>query len=491
MRVTGCDWAGRVTTTTAIANGDILWSRKVSPTMVSNSRLAQLARLYEYYRVHGITFHFLSSQPTTATGSVVAYFDYDSEDQLAEAGTDANIQTAFGHLVNKTAKLFESFDLVVGPDPSRLHREKYTQPRTTETMDADLDFGALYMLALDVSNVAPPAPLFNVYVTYDIELYGPNYEASTAATAYTEMKVTPVGEIYASQKDTNAYMVLPLLHDAVSGVEAAATSCRKSYDEVRSAVGKVRGVVDAVLSAVKIPTAIRAFASAFTTAEGENIVRYGTQMLLQPGKYHAELALSACTAAGELVSGAYLQKGATAWGMDYMTAVWAPEAGDVEPTKPALAMSPFYYQPGAGASNQVVGSRDWVYVAEFEVLRTCWVGFCLRNTVAGTSVVQAYSGVSGTWGARTTFTLRNDTHLTAGVTWSPASGSNGLADEAYPYVVSGGCAYQIDVEAQQANGVRSGKMAAAIQPQLCPFVDDDYDDVRSQTSGPQVRRARV
>lgn len=159
--------------------------------------LSSVAPSFEEYTFHSLSFELISSNPTSFAGRVYMALDYDYDDDPNVTMTQlmANSSSASGPVYQ---------NLSLKADPKKMHgnmprkftsvqqRPTYVEPRTS--------FCGFLLIATDAVQVST----FDLRISYDVELFTPQLEATLvrdAFTAYapvaTSALTTAVGGVFA------------------------------------------------------------------------------------------------------------------------------------------------------------------------------------------------------------------------------------------------------------------------------------------------------
>lgn len=131
--------------------------------------LHTVASRYEQYRIHALSFEFVSRSPTSATGSVYLSVDYDP---LENPPADEKTLSAYAGTVSDVP--WKNLKLRI--DPSAVHvtgARKYVATRDTWSPYSDdrvSDFGQLFVSTI---GQADASGIGKLWVDYDIELFVP------------------------------------------------------------------------------------------------------------------------------------------------------------------------------------------------------------------------------------------------------------------------------------------------------------------------------
>lgn len=276
--VTGTDFVAAVPYTAAVAVGDNIYSLGYSVGAISTSRLAQFSKLYEFYKVEALAFHFESVMPTSFGGAYIHYFDYDPTDTGVTAS--AGLQNAMGHLANKAGKWYESSTLIVPPNPAPRQALECSAPDSGVDDSRDYMFGRYYLL----SSSALPAPasattLGNVFVTYRIHLYNPAYHTAAGAGL---LSTTATGSLNFPQYTSAAPKGIPFNRQNADGT-ASVPLCK--YSDTSSVYDIAQTVSQLAGNVVAFAGTVVAARRAVRELIGANGTTYNEGVMLQAGAY--------------------------------------------------------------------------------------------------------------------------------------------------------------------------------------------------------------
>jgi len=154
------------------APGDILATLLINPSVFSQTRLVEFAKLYQRYRFRKLNFWYKPIANTTQSGQLIGFGDYDPDNILTLNSPD-NISTAAAHIGQATGKLWETirFPFGVLDDYTTLFVD-------TNSEEKRLSFQGVYYL-LAASDIASSiTALGNLYIDYEVEFSIPLLQPS-------------------------------------------------------------------------------------------------------------------------------------------------------------------------------------------------------------------------------------------------------------------------------------------------------------------------
>lgn len=187
IRVKGCDYLQSVNAAHDTEPGTNLYNFWLTPTAenLSGTRLYKFGQMYDKYLFKSIRFHVLADNPTTIGGSVLSAFDKDVGDETPPA--DSSGLQQYNSMFDCTrSKVWENHTLDVRiTDPQDWYYTNYL----AGLGDMRVAYQGQYYLTI-MSHISA-AVQFQVWIEYDVELYDPQLESSTAEVAMRVSDQTP------------------------------------------------------------------------------------------------------------------------------------------------------------------------------------------------------------------------------------------------------------------------------------------------------------
>lgn len=147
--------------------GDILTTLLINPSLFSETRLAQFAKLYQRYRFRKLEFWYKPTANATQSGQLIGFADYDP-DNLITVNSSANLSIAAAHLGQSTNKIWETaaYPFGIVDDYTSLFVD-------SESNELRLAIQGVYYLLAASDIASTVTSLGNIYIDYIIEFYIP------------------------------------------------------------------------------------------------------------------------------------------------------------------------------------------------------------------------------------------------------------------------------------------------------------------------------
>lgn len=102
IRYRGTEYITNLTSVSAPAGqsterGQVLYAMPISPQLLADTRLQLASQMYTRYIFRKIKFYYAGTAPTTTTGSLMMFGDYDPSQNPAASPGDAALRYAFTH----------------------------------------------------------------------------------------------------------------------------------------------------------------------------------------------------------------------------------------------------------------------------------------------------------------------------------------------------------------------------------------------------------
>lgn len=181
----GTDIVGPINLETVKNTGDVLLEAFISPAALHNTRLAQLAPLYQRYRFLEIEFIYQPIANATQSGQVIGFCTFDPDSPLA-AEDALNLNKAAAFYGNRQNQIWE-------PASYGQHQPSTMTDLYIDPSGADVRFsyqGIFYLIAAGelASSGLALGQIGTIYMRYKVELYIPQLQSgvgSIAASKYT------------------------------------------------------------------------------------------------------------------------------------------------------------------------------------------------------------------------------------------------------------------------------------------------------------------
>lgn len=177
--------------------------------------LSYIARLYDKYRFHSLTFRYINSVPTATRGNFMMALDYDTLDKapssLIEGSQLAKYQLTPVYVPT-------TFKIPVSHPGSRNWLYTFDLSATTNTVDLKTyNLGNLF-IALDGLDPNGPADFGYLAVEYDVELIDKNPVISDFASKTFDNATKPVTKALRSSVDPADTMEVTTTYDSITNV---------------------------------------------------------------------------------------------------------------------------------------------------------------------------------------------------------------------------------------------------------------------------------
>lgn len=176
-RIKGTDYLTNIYLSGVTFAGTVLYTAVVNPKTLGISRLATMSTLFERYKFKSLKFRYSPIAPTTSSGQLIGYVDYDTYDDPTGLSGIANIQRAAAHFGEKPTQVWE------GGEKPVFWEIKDVDPMTDLYIDSDgsdprwTNQGRFVLLA--ASTIPATTNCGNIYLDYDIEFYIPQLEQTS------------------------------------------------------------------------------------------------------------------------------------------------------------------------------------------------------------------------------------------------------------------------------------------------------------------------
>lgn len=244
LEVTGTDFIGSVNVDAATRGGDILFDQVLAPGAFNETRLQQFSYLFDKYQFEDIKFHYSPLVDATTPGGIIAFPDYDPDDDLFNQNP-GNIKKAAAHMGSAIVQVWDKHtwdfhalkkDVLLFTDPASTDDRLTQQGRFTVLAASDfteaLETGLItmsYKCHFFITQIDNNPPFVGV-------AYQADGNSSTAAKPYgTSVTVKPESNLSIQYSaPTNSVFTFPtgatthrffvLIHFAGAGLGALTTS---------------------------------------------------------------------------------------------------------------------------------------------------------------------------------------------------------------------------------------------------------------------------
>lgn len=147
--------------------GDVRFVADINPTLFGlSSRLAQMAILFEKWRINKLKFMYQPAVGSTTVGQLIHYIEYDAANSIPSTGV-TNVQIGAAHRTFQPFSVWQPSD--VSYDRKANDVELYTSPQSA---DDRMSQAGQYVVICSTNFTGTLSPGV-VYVEYDIEFYMP------------------------------------------------------------------------------------------------------------------------------------------------------------------------------------------------------------------------------------------------------------------------------------------------------------------------------
>jgi hypothetical protein len=184
--LTGTDRIGAVSSSEAgNLAGDLLFTQRIQPKMFEQTRLEQIAPLYQRYRFKRVSFIYEPTANATQGGQLLGFCDFDADSVIIE-NSPANLQRAAAHEGQAVTQIWQKQVFSMGQSPS------FTDLFTDTNGDDPRLFiqGVFYLMA--GTDLPAGIPLGTIYVDYEIEFTIPQLGNTTTAVHAGVVRYTSV-----------------------------------------------------------------------------------------------------------------------------------------------------------------------------------------------------------------------------------------------------------------------------------------------------------
>lgn len=188
-RITGRDFLGTINVNNHVS-GDVRFSTLITPQMIPNSRMAQLASIFQRWMIIRMVFHFVTAVATSTAGQLISYIDYDPATNITNS-QPINVNIASAHTKSTPFAVWSNSQVPYGRSGGWL----FTDPTGD---DARLDTAGQFILVC-ATNFGGTASLGNLYVEYDVAFAqgdSPSNAGTSPATAGSKVQSTAGGGVF-------------------------------------------------------------------------------------------------------------------------------------------------------------------------------------------------------------------------------------------------------------------------------------------------------
>lgn len=173
IRLRGSEIVGNLTAV-GTASGNIVTVLPINPTSIGSSRLAQISASFDRFWFHNISFTIHTGLPTTATGSMVGYFDPDPGDSILNIPISERLRGASAHAQAHEFAVWQPSISFVSPYNQQITKaNSVVNDLLYINTNDDPRFCNQGSFNLLVSNTLSTTALGSLWVTYDCSLYFP------------------------------------------------------------------------------------------------------------------------------------------------------------------------------------------------------------------------------------------------------------------------------------------------------------------------------
>jgi len=106
----GTDFLGDLNVGANVKAGDVLFDQVIAPGAFNTTRLQQFSYLFDKYLFEDVKFQYNPLVSANTDGGIVAFPDYDPDDDLLPSGGEENVRKAVAHLGYKVDQLWDKQD---------------------------------------------------------------------------------------------------------------------------------------------------------------------------------------------------------------------------------------------------------------------------------------------------------------------------------------------------------------------------------------------
>jgi hypothetical protein len=169
--------------------GDILATVRMNPSVLSQTRIAEISKLYQRYIFTKATVHFMADANATESGSVIGFFSYDVDHPILE-DEPLNVKLAAAQYRQRPSKVWQSRSFPFGKVDS--FTNLFVNPSAES--DSRLVYqGDWYLFA--ATELGSIGALGTIYLEYEIEFDIPTLSSvPEEGTMYTATGGTTVAD---------------------------------------------------------------------------------------------------------------------------------------------------------------------------------------------------------------------------------------------------------------------------------------------------------
>jgi hypothetical protein len=170
IRLSGREYITNITTTGATGRGECLFSLPISPTIIQDTRLALFSSMYTRYIFKRFRLSYHGTAPTTQSGSLTFFGDYDpTQNPMASVG-DSALRYAYTH-ESQDFSVWQSATCEVNDKPYA--EMLYTDPSTELRWSVQGNFWVLSSGALPATTECG-----KIVLDYEIDFAVPDYRGA-------------------------------------------------------------------------------------------------------------------------------------------------------------------------------------------------------------------------------------------------------------------------------------------------------------------------
>lgn len=177
-RISGRDYLTAINVNSHNA-GDIRFQTLITPYMIPNSRMAQLATIFQKWRIRKMIFHYVTSVSSATAGQLINYIDFDPASPVTNS-QPTNVNIASAHSKSIPFSVWQDSDLTYG----RAGQWLFTNPNGE---DQRLDTAGQFF-SVCATNFSGTVALGTIYVEYVVEFaLGDSSSTSNSASVGTKL----------------------------------------------------------------------------------------------------------------------------------------------------------------------------------------------------------------------------------------------------------------------------------------------------------------
>lgn len=192
IRYRGTEYITNITTpSTAVGRGQILYAMPISPQAIASTRLQLACQMFTRYIFRSIKFIYAGTAPTTTSGSMMMFGDYDPAQNPGQSPGDGALRYSFTH----NAAEFSVWQSAVCEVNDKVYEDMlYCDPDAEPRWNTQ---GCFWLMSSGA--LAAALECGKIIIEYEIDFAVPDFRGTIPVTPISSMAVTiaatPAGSV--------------------------------------------------------------------------------------------------------------------------------------------------------------------------------------------------------------------------------------------------------------------------------------------------------